>query len=69
MVPAFYYLASKKPMSVSKDALWKAIMEDLAEDLIRFFFPELAEHIDWEREILSLDIEARELGPESSSGN
>jgi hypothetical protein len=50
-------------MSLSKDALWKAIMEDLAEDLIRFFFPELAEEIDWERGIISLDKELLKLFP------
>ena len=44
-------------------------MEDLAEDLISFFFPDLAEEIDWEKEIVSLDKELLKLFPSQQGQN
>ena len=50
---------------IGKDGLWKGIIEDLADDLLRFFFPEQVGLIDWERGIEFLDKELQQLFPES----
>src|SRR5690606_22282012 len=50
-----------------KDKLWKGIIEDLAEDLLRFFFPEYEHLIDWDKAIEFLDKELSQLFPESES--
>ncbi len=34
---------------VGKDTLWKAIIEDLIEEFLHFFFPENVDQIDFER--------------------
>ncbi len=49
------------------DALWKKILENLIEDFIAFFFPDLYPEIDFTRDIHFLDQELLKLFPESNS--
>lgn len=49
-------------MIVSKDALWKGIIESLIDEFIHFFFLEYAEVIDFERGFEFLDtLQTRKL--------
>lgn len=52
-------------MIVSKDALWKGIIESLIDEFIRFFFLEYAEIIDFERGFEFLDTELQKLVPDN----
>lgn len=45
------------------DALWKALIEDLAEDFLKFFFPNVEEILDLNRKIIFLDKELEQLFP------
>ena len=45
------------------DALWKALIEDLAEDFLKFFFPNVEEILDLNRKITFLDKELEQLFP------
>ncbi len=54
---------------VSKDVLWKGIIEDLVEDFLHFFFPEHVHEIDFERGFTFLDKELEQLSPQSESQN
>ena len=51
---------------VTKDKLWKGIIEDCFEDFFRFFYPEWADWIDFERGMEFLDKELEQLMPESA---
>ncbi|MCB0564613.1 MAG: Rpn family recombination-promoting nuclease/putative transposase, partial [Phaeodactylibacter sp.] len=50
---------------VTKDILWKGIIEDCFDDFFRFFYPEWVEKIDFKRGIVFLDKELEQLMPES----
>ena len=63
----FYYLAINKSPMVGKDALWKGIIEDLAEEFIRYFFSPYTESIDFEKGFVFLDKELEKLFPMSES--
>lgn len=52
---------------IRKDILWKGIIEDLAEEFIRFFFAEYIEEIDLSRGFVFLDKELDQLSTESAS--
>lgn len=54
---------------IKKDALWKAIIEDLIEDFIHFFFEEYAHLIDFEHGFEFLDKELQHIVPESETQN
>jgi hypothetical protein len=45
------------------DALWKGLIEDLADDFLRFFFPNVDEFLDFNRRISFLDKELEQLFP------
>ena len=45
------------------DALWKGLIEDLAEDFLKFFFPNAEEILDLNRKITFLDKELEQLFP------
>ncbi|MCU0467802.1 MAG: Rpn family recombination-promoting nuclease/putative transposase [Arcicella sp.] len=45
------------------DALWKGLIEDLADDFLRFFFPNVDEFLDFNRKISFLDKELEQLFP------
>ena len=50
---------------ITKDILWKGILEDCFEDFFRFFYPEWVGKIDFERGVVFLDKELEQLMPES----
>ena len=52
---------------VGKDALWKGIIEDLADEFIRYFFSPYIESIDFEKGFIFLDKELEKLFPMSAS--
>ena len=52
---------------ISKDTLWKGIIEDLVEEFILYFFPELIDHIDFKKGITFLDKELEQLFPQSEA--
>ena len=45
------------------DALWKGLIEDLADDFLKFFFPNAEEVFDLNRKISFLDKELEQLFP------
>ena len=45
------------------DSLWKAILEDLFEEFLRFFFPNADEIFDMEKGFQFLDKELEQLFP------
>lgn len=47
------------------DALWKGLIEDLADDFLKFFFPNAEEIFDFNRKISFLDKELEQLFPQS----
>lgn len=54
-------------MSISKDTLWKGIIENLVYDFIRYFFANYVERIDFERGFEFLDTELQKLMPDNPS--
>jgi hypothetical protein len=48
-------------MAITKDNLWKGIIETLVDDFVRYFFPAFAECIDFERGFEFLDTELQKL--------
>lgn len=56
-------------MPISKDILWKGIIENLVDDFIRYFFPNYVKKIDFERGFEFLDTELQKLIPDNPSQN
>lgn len=54
---------------VRKDELWKGIIEELFEDFLHFFFPDLVDEIDFTKPFIFLDKELQELIPDSDTEN
>ena len=54
---------------VTKDELWKGIIEALFEDFLYFFFPDFVHEVDFTKPIEFLDKELQELIPDSESKN
>ena len=52
-------------MAISKDVLWKGIIESLIDHFIRFFFPAFAEEVDFEKGFEFLDTELQKLVPDN----
>jgi len=52
---------------IPKDTLWKAIIEELIDDFIYFFFAEYAHLIDFENGFEFLDKELQQIFPESET--
>lgn len=52
---------------VSRDTLWKGIIEDLIDHMLRFFFPKDVHLIDFERGFEFLDKELEQLMPVSEA--
>jgi len=52
-------------MNVSKDTLWKSIIESLIDDFLWYFFPAYADQIDFERGFEFLDTELQKLIPDN----
>lgn len=55
-------------MQVSKDALWKGVIENLIDEFLAYFFPDLVKIVDFERGIEFLDTELKKLLPDSPGG-
>ena len=54
--------------NISKDTLWKGIIEDLFEDFCAYFFPEWAAEVaDFSKPMEFLDKELEAIAPEASS--
>lgn len=55
-------------ISVSQDALWKGIIEDLFDDFLLYFYPEWANsQVDWEKGFSFLDKELEQIWPQSDT--
>ena len=54
---------------IPKDALWKGIIEDLIDDFLAFFYPEIIDDIDFEKGITFLDKELEKLFPQAETSN
>lgn len=52
---------------LTRDVLWKGIIEDLFDDFLYFFFPDDVDQIDFHRGFEFLDKELIELFPESEN--
>ena len=52
---------------MQKDTYWKGIIEDLAEDLLHFFFPDYVDQIDFSREIEFMDKELDQFVPDAEA--
>lgn len=52
--------------TIPPDLLWKGIIEDLAEDFVKFFFPDWSKSIDFSREFEFLDKELAQLSAEAA---
>ncbi|TAE17098.1 MAG: hypothetical protein EAZ95_07005 [Bacteroidetes bacterium] len=53
---------------ISKDILWKGIIEDLFDDFLPYFFPDLSQEIDFQAGFEFLDKELDTLLPEAEAG-
>ena len=56
-------------MIISKDTLWKGIIENLIDEFIQYFFPAYIDKIDFERGFEFLDTELQKLIPDNSGQN
>lgn len=54
---------------ISKDTLWKGIIEDLAEDFLQFFFPEYVHQMDFSKGFTFLDKELDDFLPAKENRN
>ncbi|TAG03031.1 MAG: hypothetical protein EAZ44_06480, partial [Cytophagia bacterium] len=56
-------------MIITKDILWKGIIEDLFDDFLWYFFPDFAENeVDFKQKFEFLDKELDSLMPENKKG-
>lgn len=53
-------------LEITRDQLWKAILEDLFDDFLRWFYEPYLESIDFERPFEFLDQELLKIYPESA---
>ena len=58
-----------KKLIISKDLLWKALIKDLFEDFIHFFYPKEVAKIDFKKGYDFLDKELEKLYPENEPKN
>lgn len=66
--PLFFF-HSKKVMRRKHDILWKVVMEEVFDDLLRFCFSDAAQVYDLERGFEFMDKELAELYPEPEKGS
>jgi hypothetical protein len=52
---------------IRRDTLWKALIEDLIEDFLHFFFPAYINQIDLERGVTFLDKDLEQIMPEAET--
>ncbi len=60
--------AKKKTRRSDYDSPWKDIIGAYFEPFMRFFFPEIAEEINWKKGYISLDKELRQITREAETG-
>ncbi len=53
---------------ITRDLLWKGIIEDLFEDFLHFYFADLVVEVDFEKGFEFLDKELQQIYPESALG-
>ena len=53
---------------VWRDTLWKALIEELVEDFLYFFFPTYMDQIDLRRGVVFLDKDLEQIMPEADTG-
>src|SRR5690606_1590656 len=63
----FSSILQKSALMITQDTLWKGIIEDLAEEFVRFFFPDYVGEIDFSRSFVFLDKELEQLYPQSDA--
>ena len=52
---------------ITKDILWKGIIEDLFEDFLHFFYPDKIADIDFSKPFVFLDKELQKIQPENDA--
>jgi len=52
---------------VRRDTLWKALIEELVEDFLYFFFPTYMDQIDLGRGVVFLDKDLEQIMPEADT--
>ncbi|MCP5103049.1 MAG: hypothetical protein GY950_06710, partial [bacterium] len=63
-------VAGKKKAEKSKyDSAWKKVIRQLFKDFLEFFFPDIYNAIDFNKEIIFLDKELNEIDPDSNQGD
>ena len=56
--------------TIARDKIWKAVLEDLADDFLWYFYPEWAENeVDFSRPFEFLDNEPDKLFPTNTEQN
>lgn len=65
-MPVFKTLTMKRRKS---DILWKVVMEEVFDDLLRFIFPDADQFYDMERGFEFLEKELAEMYPEPDKGS
>lgn len=57
------------PKPSEYDNAWKAIVERYFQPFLEFFFPHIAEEIDWEKEVIFMEQELRRILQDAKEGN
>jgi len=58
------FIIKSYSMRHNRDILWKAVLESVMDDLLRFLFPNADEVFDLDKSVIYLDKELAELHPE-----
>ncbi len=53
---------------ITRDILWKGIIEDLFDDFLRYFFPDFSKKVNFRKKFEFLDKELDALMPEAEAG-
>ena len=53
---------------ITRDILWKGIIEDLFDDFLRYFFPDFSQKVNFRKKFEFLDKELDALLPEAEAG-
>ena len=59
----------KKDEMSQYDSAWKKVIKQLFKDFLLFFFPDIYHAVDFNKEIIFLDHELKEISPGSAMGN
>ena len=61
-------MAKKGNDRADQDSPWKLILRQYFQEAIEFFFPDIAQQIDWSIPVEFLDREFQQLTPDSEIG-